>query len=71
MGEDGTDLGAYMVRSGLALAETDDYRAEQADARRRGAGPWEGQFMPPWEMARGRALTPGTGDRKGSTWGGA
>lgn len=49
VGEDGTDLGAYMVRSGLALADTDDYRAEQADARRRGAGAWEGAFMPPWQ----------------------
>jgi endonuclease YncB( thermonuclease family) len=48
-GEDGTDLSAYMVRSGLALADTDDYLAEQADARRRGAGAWEGAFMPPWQ----------------------
>jgi endonuclease YncB( thermonuclease family) len=46
VGEDGIDLGAYMVRSGLALA-TDDYRAEEADARRRRAGAWEGAFMPP------------------------
>ena len=49
VGADGTDLGAYMVRSGLALADTDDYLAEQADARRRGAGAWEGAFMPPWQ----------------------
>ncbi len=47
--EDGTDLGAYMVRSGLALAETDDYQAEQADARQRRAGVWGGAFMPPWQ----------------------
>jgi endonuclease YncB( thermonuclease family) len=49
MGEDGADLGAYMVRSGLALADTDDYLAEQADARRRAAGAWEGTFMAPWQ----------------------
>jgi endonuclease YncB( thermonuclease family) len=48
MSEDGTDLGAYMVRSGLALADTDDYRAEQVLAQRRRAGAWEGAFMPPW-----------------------
>lgn len=47
--EDGTDLGAYMVRSGLALADTEDYLTEQADARRRGAGAWEGAFLPPWQ----------------------
>ena len=47
--EDGTDLGAYMVRSGLALADMDDYLAEQAEARRRGAGAWEGAFLPPWQ----------------------
>ena len=49
VGEDGTDLGAYMVRSGLALADRDDYLADEADARRRRAGAWEGQFMPPWQ----------------------
>lgn len=47
--EDGTDLGAYMVRSGLALADNDEYLADEADARRRGAGAWEGEFMPPWQ----------------------
>ena len=48
-GEDGTDLAAYMVRAGLALAAADDYRAEEAQARRRRVGAWEGVFMPPWE----------------------
>ena len=48
-GNDGTDLGAYMVRSGLALPSTGDYLVEEADARRRGAGAWEGEFMPPWQ----------------------
>lgn len=48
LGEDGADIAGYMVRSGLALAEGDDYLTEEADARRRGAGAWEGAFMPPW-----------------------
>lgn len=47
-GDDGTDLGAYMVRSGLAVA-SGDYAVEEAEARRRGAGAWEGKFMPPWQ----------------------
>ena len=47
--EDGADLGAYMVRSGLALAKSDAYMAEEADAARRGAGAWAGEFMPPWQ----------------------
>ena len=46
---DGTDLAAYMVRSGLALADADAYLAEEADARRRGVGAWEGEFMAPWQ----------------------
>ena len=47
--DDGSDLGAYMVLSGLALANTGDYVVEEADARQRGAGAWEGEFMPPWQ----------------------
>jgi endonuclease YncB( thermonuclease family) len=46
VGEDGTHLGAYMVRSGVALADKDEYLADEADARRRRAGAWEGAFMP-------------------------
>jgi len=49
---DGTDLSAYMVKAGLALADrarSDDYLDEEAEARRRGAGAWEGAFMPPWQ----------------------
>jgi endonuclease YncB( thermonuclease family) len=49
VGEDGADLGAYMVRSGLALADTAEYRADEAEARRRRVGAWEGAFMPPWQ----------------------
>jgi endonuclease YncB( thermonuclease family) len=49
---DGTDLSAYMVKAGLALADrdrSDDYLDEEAEARRRGVGAWEGAFMPPWQ----------------------
>ena len=52
LAEDGTDLSAYMVKSGLALADPDsaeEYLDEQAEARRRRAGAWEGEFMPPWQ----------------------
>jgi endonuclease YncB( thermonuclease family) len=46
--EDGADLGASMVRSGLALAQSDAYMAEETDAMRRRAGAWDGEFLPPW-----------------------
>ena len=49
MREDGADLGAYMVRSGLALAKADAYMAEETDAMRRRAGAWDGEFLPPWQ----------------------
>ena len=49
MREDGTDLGAYMVRSGLALAKSDAYMAEETDAMRGRAGAWDGEFLPPWQ----------------------
>jgi endonuclease YncB( thermonuclease family) len=48
MREDGADLGASMVRSGLALAKSDAYMAEETDAMRRRAGAWDGEFLPPW-----------------------
>jgi endonuclease YncB( thermonuclease family) len=41
-----------MVKSGLALADpdlSDDYLDVEAEARRRRAGAWEGDFMPPWQ----------------------
>jgi len=48
---DGTDLGAYLVANGLALARgpNSGYRAEEAAARAAGAGAWGGLFMPPWQ----------------------
>jgi endonuclease YncB( thermonuclease family) len=56
LAEDGTDLAAYMVKSGLALADrarSEDYLAEEAEARRQGAGAWQGDFMPPWQWRSG------------------
>lgn len=55
---DGTDLGAYLVENGLALADrraSDAYVAEERAARSAGAGAWEGAFMPPWEWRRQQA----------------
>jgi endonuclease YncB( thermonuclease family) len=57
LAEDGTDLSAYMVKAGLALADrerSDDYLAEEAEARRRSAGAWEGDFMLPWQWRSDR-----------------
>ena len=51
--EDGADLGAYMVRSGLALAMSEAYMADEANAQRRRAGAWEGEFTPPWRWRAG------------------
>ena len=51
--EDGGDLGAYMVRSGLALAMSEAYMADEANAQRRRAGAWEGEFTPPWRWRAG------------------
>jgi endonuclease YncB( thermonuclease family) len=52
LAEDGTDLAAYMVRSGLALADREhssEYLDDEAEARRRRTGAWQGEFMPPWQ----------------------
>lgn len=47
-----TDLGAAMVRAGLALAYrrySTDYVAEENAARSARRGLWAGEFTPPWE----------------------
>ena len=47
----GVDLGGYMVRAGLALADREageDYLADEAAAKA-AAGVWGGVFNPPWE----------------------
>ena len=48
----GVDLGGYMVRAGLALADREpgeDYLADEAAAKAAAAGVWGGVFNPPWE----------------------
>jgi hypothetical protein len=52
VGEHGADLGAYMVRSGLALAATDDYRAEQATPGGAPPAPGKARSCPPGSGAR-------------------
>jgi endonuclease YncB( thermonuclease family) len=48
----GIDLGGYMVRAGLALADrkvSEDYIAHEAAAKAAAAGVWGGTFNTPWE----------------------
>jgi endonuclease YncB( thermonuclease family) len=50
-GRDGIDLGGYLVRAGLALADPQAgkvYLADQAIAKAAAAGAWGGTFSPPW-----------------------
>ena len=56
------DLGAEMVKAGLALAYrhySNDYVGEEDDARRAKRGMWAGDFTAPWDY---RHSTPGTHD---------
>jgi endonuclease YncB( thermonuclease family) len=49
---DNVDLGTYLVRAGLALADRrvgDDYVAAEQAARAARAGAWGGTFTPPWQ----------------------
>ena len=51
-GRDEIDLGGYLVRAGLALADPrtgKDYMADQAAAKAAATGAWAGTFSPPWE----------------------
>lgn len=48
----GEDMGAWLVRSGHALAfrrYSLDYVAAEEQARMAGAGIWQGRFVAPWE----------------------
>lgn len=59
----GIDLGAEMVRLGWAVATSDAYMAEEAEAQARRRGIWQGDFMRPenWRATHERpatALTP-------------
>ena len=60
---DGVDLGAEMVRQGWAVATSDAYMVEEAEAQARRRGIWQGDFMRPenWRATHERpatALTP-------------
>jgi len=49
---DGSDINAWMVQQGWALAYTqysDAYRGEEAQAQAAARGIWRGSFMPPWD----------------------
>jgi endonuclease YncB( thermonuclease family) len=52
----GSDLGAAMVRAGLAVSYP-DYGAEEADARAARRGVWQGRFVMPreWRASGGNA----------------
>jgi endonuclease YncB( thermonuclease family) len=48
---DEVDLGGYLVRAGLALADPNDggdYVSLERSARAAAAGAWAGTFAPPW-----------------------
>ena len=55
---DGVDLGAEMVRQGWAVATSDAYLVEEAEAQARRRGIWRGDFARPadWRAAHIRAL---------------
>ncbi|MBK1669635.1 hypothetical protein CKO28_16475 [Rhodovibrio sodomensis] len=55
----GTDLNAWLVRNGWALAYrrySRDYVPEERKAEAEGAGVWRGRFVPPWDWRRGKRL---------------
>jgi endonuclease YncB( thermonuclease family) len=47
---DGSDVNAWLVRQGLALAygHSSPYRGEEAQAQAERKGTWIGTFIPPW-----------------------
>ncbi len=56
---DGIDLGAEMVRLGWAVATSDDYMVEEAEAQAKRRGIWQGDFVRPaeWRAAHERPAT--------------
>lgn len=56
---DGIDLGAEMVRLGWAVATSDDYLPEEAEAEAQRRGIWQGDFVRPaaWRAAHERPAT--------------
>jgi endonuclease YncB( thermonuclease family) len=55
----GLDLGAELVRQGWAVATSDAYRIEEAEAQARRRGIWQGDFVLPadWRAAHERPPT--------------
>jgi endonuclease YncB( thermonuclease family) len=51
----GKDIGTQMVESGWAVSYGRDYDAEEARARSRAAGLWEGEFERPQDWRRHRS----------------
>jgi endonuclease YncB( thermonuclease family) len=51
---DGSEVNAWLVREGWALAYgfSGVYRAEEAEAQAARRGIWSGNFLPPWEWRR-------------------
>jgi endonuclease YncB( thermonuclease family) len=50
---DGSDINAWMVRQGWALAYySEAYRTEEDEAHAARRGVWAGSFIPPWEWRR-------------------
>lgn len=56
---DGIDLGAEMVRLGWAVATSDTYLLEEAEAKAQRRGIWQGDFVRPadWRAAHERPAT--------------
>lgn len=56
---DGVDLGAEMVRQGWAVATSDAYMVEEAEAQARRHGIWQGSFVRPadWRAVHERPAT--------------
>jgi endonuclease YncB( thermonuclease family) len=55
---DGTDLNAWLVRQGWALASGFAYAADQAEAKTQKRGIWAGSFVAPREWRRHKAGDP-------------
>jgi endonuclease YncB( thermonuclease family) len=53
---DGSDINAWMVRQGWALASgfVKIYESEEAEAKAAKRGIWAGSFIPPWEWRRNK-----------------
>jgi endonuclease YncB( thermonuclease family) len=56
---DGVDLGAEMVRQGWAVATSEAYMVEEAEAQAKRRGIWQGDFMRPenWRATHERPTT--------------